>query len=280
LDLDANRAPAVPKDAATLLVLRSPVGAAKGIEVFCVRRHAQSAFMGGVVVFPGGKLDVADQHANLVKHTNGVYGRSMLFSTGEEHARGLAVCACREALEEAAILPASPSPDHRATLALRDELAGHQDLAKLLDDHGLTLDTRSLVPFARWVTPTAEARRYDARFFMTTLPTAQRGHHDDHETTSSLWASPNKVLEAYAAGQLFLAPPTIRALEILEGATNPDHAMRLAEAQSLLPICPELVTTSPATLALPGDPAHSIPDRRVSGPTRFVWRDGRFVSEE
>ena len=73
-------------------------------------------------------------------------------------------------------------------------------------------------------------------------------------------------------------------------------ARALAAAQSLLPICPELVAVpmggprAPQTprgadadapfLALPGDPAHSLAGRRVAGPTRFVLRDARFVSED
>lgn len=51
-----------PNGAATLVVLRpaAPTGieaTENGIEVFCVRRHGRSAFLGGVVAFPGGKLD-------------------------------------------------------------------------------------------------------------------------------------------------------------------------------------------------------------------------------
>jgi hypothetical protein len=33
-------------------------------------------------------------------------------------------------------------------------------------------------------------------------------------------------------------------------------------------------------LTLPGDPTHEHDDVRVAGATRFVLRDGKFVSEE
>jgi hypothetical protein len=33
-------------------------------------------------------------------------------------------------------------------------------------------------------------------------------------------------------------------------------------------------------LALPGDPTHEVRERRVAGGTRFVLRDGRFVSSD
>src|SRR5690606_35126604 len=134
-------------------------------------------------------------------------------------------------------------------------------------------------PFARWVTPRAEARRYDARFFMTELPAGQRGRHDDHETTSSVWATPARMLDAFMRGDVFLAPPTIRAFELLLGVRSSAEAIALCAAQSLAPICPELVSTDPPTLALPGDRAHSVREPAVAGPTRFVLRDGKFVSE-
>lgn len=278
LDLDEKREPSIPKDAATLLVLRG--GDAGGVEIFCVRRHAKSAFMGGVVVFPGGKLDAADAALELLARTDGAHERAVTFADDASHGHALAVCACREALEEAGILPAEPAPAAARVEVLRSELDGHHDFRRLLVDADLTLSTSKLVPFARWVTPTAEARRYDARFFVTTLPHAQAGRHDEHETTSSVWASPREMLDAFLSGQLFLAPPTIRALEILGDATDVDSALALAAAQSLAPICPELVSVDPPTLALPGDPAHSVAERRVSGPTRFVLRDGKFVSED
>ena len=73
LNLDAERPFSAPLEAATLLVLREspPSGA---LEVFFVRRHAASPFLGGAVVFPGGKLEAAD---GLVTRTNGVAPRAL-----------------------------------------------------------------------------------------------------------------------------------------------------------------------------------------------------------
>jgi 8-oxo-dGTP pyrophosphatase MutT (NUDIX family) len=277
LDLDPNREPATPKDAATLIVVREASDA--GVEVFCVRRHAKSAFMGGVIVFPGGKLDASDADEAVAVHCDGLHPRATVFADDADHGRALAVCACREALEEAAILPASPSPTAEATEKLRRALEEEDDFGALVHREKLTLTTSKLVPFARWVTPTAESRRYDARFFVTELPRGQEGKHDDHETTSSLWATPGRVLDAYMAGDLFLAPPTMRVLEILGDAGSVAGAIEACASQSLLPICPEVVDLNPVTLALPGDPAHSIAERRVSGPTKYLMVDGKFVYE-
>ena len=46
-----------PRPAATVVVLRD---SSSGPEVFMVRRHADTAFMGGAHVFPGGRVDQAD----------------------------------------------------------------------------------------------------------------------------------------------------------------------------------------------------------------------------
>jgi len=50
-----------PRPAATVVVLRD--GPA-GPEVFMVRRHEGTAFMGGAHVFPGGRVDAADRDAD------------------------------------------------------------------------------------------------------------------------------------------------------------------------------------------------------------------------
>jgi hypothetical protein len=142
------------------------------------------------------------------------------------------------------------------------------------------LDVERLAPLARWITPEAETRRFDARFYLLALPEGQIGKHDEHETTMSMWATPKDVLDAAAEGRFFLAPPTARTLELLATERDVHGAFRLAARQTLLPVCPEFVAENPPFIALPGDPAHSIREKRVDGPTRYVLRDGRFVSED
>jgi 8-oxo-dGTP pyrophosphatase MutT (NUDIX family) len=287
-----------PSDAATLLVLRqtaSPEAGAteagateEGVELFCVRRNASSAFLGGVVVFPGGKLDRLDSDRAWRARCNGLHDRAASFADSADHALALAVCACRESLEEAGLLPCQPPISAVTAAAMRAGLSGGghggRDCGDPFDEvvaaHGLVVDTVALVPFARWITPAGESRRYDARFFMTTLPPGQEGRHDDHETVSSLWASPARLLEAYRAGDLFLAPPTIRSLTILAQCATIEAALASCGDQSLQPVCPEFVPSDPPMLALPGDPEHSVAERRVPGPTRFVLRDGLFVAED
>ena len=51
------------------------------------------------------------------------------------------------------------------------------------------------------MTPEAEAKRYDTRFYLLPMPKGQVGIHDQYETTSSFWAAPSRVLERWMAGE-------------------------------------------------------------------------------
>jgi 8-oxo-dGTP pyrophosphatase MutT (NUDIX family) len=279
LSFEPNRQPTSPRDAATVVVIRD---GERGVEVFCVLRHPNSGFLGGAVVFPGGKVDGADGAEGWVDRASLPHPRTEAFAGPGATARALGVAACRETLEEAGIVPLEAPGLPRAEVeALRAELAnGKGGLLAGLDRRRARLAIGALVPFARWVTPEAESRRFDARFFLLEAPPGQEGRHDDHETTESFWSAPAEVLARSARGQIFLAPPTMRALELLAEAGTVARALALAAEQSLAPICPTFIPGDPPYLALPGDPSHEVPRRRVSGPTRFVLRDGRFVSED
>ncbi|WP_050432747.1 NUDIX hydrolase [Chondromyces crocatus] len=278
LDFDQTRIPAVPRDAATVIALRE---GGDGLEVFCVLRHARSAFLGGAVVFPGGKVDPEDGTEAWATRATATSTRAQVFASASAPARALSVAACREALEEGAILPVvgGTLPDSEVSSILR-QIAGGAKLEEELARRELRLDLGQLTPWARWITPEAEARRFDARFFLLPLPEGQVGRHDDHETTMSFWATPVEVLDRATRGTIFLAPPTSHTLELLATVSRMSEAVALAGQQSLSPICPRFVAGDPPYLALPGDPSHEIRERYAAGPIRYVLREGRFVSED
>jgi 8-oxo-dGTP pyrophosphatase MutT (NUDIX family) len=284
LDLDANRQGPTPRDASTLVVARD-ARSGGGIEIFCVERQ-KAGFLGGAVVFPGGKLDASDLDAAWESCVTPPPATGAPVAVDITALRGLAIAACREALEEAAILPVTGgAPTHADLLAWRAEMArGTGVLRTILASRGLRLDLASLHPLARWVTPVAEARRFDTRFFLFVSAGDTTGAHDDYETTASFWASPADVLARYAAGALVLAPPTHRMLQVLSAARDTADAVAIASRACLDPICPRVVTQhdvagDTVAIVLPGDPEHDIPVARVPGPSRYVLRNGRFWPE-
>jgi len=284
IDLDPTRAGVPPREAATLVVVRDAAGGDRegGVEVFCVERQ-KVGFLGGAIVFPGGKLDPGDLDAAWAPLVTAPRATKTPWAADETTSRGLAIAACREALEEAAILPVTGAAlAHAELLDWRARVArGETTLRALLGTSGHTMDLASLVPFARWITPVAEARRYDTRFFVFVAGEALTGAHDDHETTASFWARPADVLRRFLAAELQLAPPTHRTLEILAGATDARDAVVLAEASCLEPVCPRLVTRGEAVaLVLPGDPEHELRDMRSPGKSRYVLRGDRFLPED
>ncbi len=279
LNLDANRAVVTPVDAATLVLLRD---GATGLEVFCVERNRKSRFMGGALVFPGGKVDSSDRDPAW---------NELLLPPGPQRGAGgredrprhdLFLAACRESLEEAAILPVSGTLTHEEALLLRQELAaGVKALRAALTARHLAIDLASLVPFGRWITPAAEARRYDTHFFMMRTPEGQDGAHDEYETMSSFWATPRQVLARWEARELQMAPPTHHTLLSLSKCATVEDALRDAEGRSLDPVCPVLVDQDDTiALVLPGDPDHPQAQRIVSGHTRYVLRDEQWRPED
>lgn len=278
LNFDPDRPPAPPRPAATTLVLRPGPG---GVEILGILRHPKSSFLGGMLAFPGGKVDPQDGSDDWSTLSDGLPARAQaLGAAGAGSPRALAVAACRELLEEVGVLPVA-GLDHAGALGLRERLVAGSTFAEVVTGLGRPLALSLLRPFGRWVTPEAEARRYDASFFVLPLPEGQEGSSDQHETTAILWDTAAGLLRRWESGELQMAPPTTRMLELLRGCLTIDEALGLADAQCLSPVCPRYVPDeSGGFLALPGDPAHEVSERRVAGPTRFVLRDGRFISAD
>lgn len=274
LDLDPDRPPADPVDAATLVLVRD--GAA-GIEVFCVERSLASRFMAGAIVFPGGRVEPDDHDAAWDAVSSAPPDRADQLGAAAV-ARALTIAACRESLEEAAILPVASAITQADALALRQTLAGGAAAFRAeLAARRLQIDRSTLVPFARWVTPAAERRRFDARFFMLRAPQGQPGVHDERETTRSLWDTPAALLDRWRRGEIQLAPPTHHTLWTLSLAASVDDALAAAAVRSLDAIHPHLIEVDGTwALTLPGDPAHPRAARLIDGATRYVLRDDRW----
>lgn len=272
-------APVEPRDAATVLLLREEQDAP--FSVFMVKRHAKSGFMAGAYVFPGGTLDEEDHGWSRVTGRTAEAAATELGEADPARALALYVAAIRETFEEAGVLLATGA-DGVDLASTRDRLNAGEDFGALADELDLTLRLDALAAWSRWVTPTIERRRYDARFFLARAPRAQRAEHDRIEVTAGEWLSPVAALSRFEDGSIQLPPPTLRTIEQLSELTSVDGAFaRAAEMGPPPPVQPHFVQIGDVpTLTLPGDPEHPLDERRIDGSTRFALIDGRFRSTD
>ena len=278
LDIDPLRDGVTPLPAATVVVLRA---APVGLEVFLVQRTKGAAFMGGAYVFPGGKLDPTDVAASVLARADGLDAAEAARRMGEddgERALGLHVAAVRETLEEAGVLVGRSRRGVDAA-EVRARLLGGVPFATLCDELDLALAVDRLVPLARWVTPTVERRRFDARFFLCEVPASTSASHDAGETVAGAWMTPTVAIERHVRGEIDLPPPTLRTLENLLPFASVGDALNAARTRRPPVVQPVFRDLSGQwVLALPGDVEHPEKEPVLPGATRFSATNARWFS--
>ena len=226
------------RDAATVCLLRDGVD---GLEVFLMRRTTSMAFAAGMHVYPGGAVEASDSVAPVAGRAD---LEAVAARTWSADPRALLVAAARETFEECGVLLAvgtdgAPAyADDALDLEREALVAGELGFAELLARRGLVVDDAALVPFAHWVTPEVEDRRYDTRFFMTAVPEGQVARHVEGEADRSSWWRPSEALAAYAEGRMAMLPPTLAVMHLLDACPDVSTALQRAAAAEVWPILP------------------------------------------
>lgn len=251
---------AAPRDAATVVLLRDVPGA-PGVEVYLLRRVASMAFAGGMYAFPGGSVDERDSDPEVAWSGPSPESWARSLAVDVPLARALVCAAVRETFEESGVLLAGPDEEvvvpgtrGREWDALREALLDHTlSLGQLLGRQGLVLRTGLIRPWAHWITPEFEPRRFDTHFFVAALPAGQRTREVSGEADRVAWMNVRKACRAYGEGDLAMMAPT--AATIAELAEFDSVASVLAHADGVperrLPTV--TVQDSRAYLVLPGD---------------------------
>ena len=238
--------------AATLILVREPD---EGLpELLMVERAGGMAFAAGALVFPGGRIDEADQRLST--------------EIGIEAA---AVAAIRETVEETAV-PAglSPLPDAPTALEFQDQLVSDRSFGDLLKEHGLDLDASALTPFARWVPKFHAVRRFDTLFFIARCPPGDwQPRVIEGECAGAEWVTAADVLERDRSGVARLNFPTRRTLERLAQHGSFDEIRSDALAHELVPVTPWVEERDGERfITIPGDLGYPVTQERLDS----VWR--------
>ncbi len=208
---DDPNPPVEARPAATIVLVRP---GEDGLEVLLTRRPASMAFGAGLHVFPGGRVDPADAEAGLVTRATGPRDDPAFRVVHR-------IAAIRETWEEVGVLLARPglAPELDADVTGRGPGA-EEDFAALATRLDLSLATADLVEVARWTTPRAYPRRFDARFFVAELPPDAELLVDPNEVAAHAWLTPRAALAAMADGAIAMWPPTSTTLQRLERARS------------------------------------------------------------
>lgn len=236
------------RDAATVMLLRD--GPA-GVEVYVLRRVRGMPF-GGMTAYPGGSVDRRDTEIELAWVGPSPAWWATAFGASEQLARALVCAAVRETFEEASVLLAGPAEPGSAPVntagpasaeweaARRALLAREVSLAELLAARDLAVRADMLRPWAHWITPEFEPRRYDTRFFVAALPTGQHAQDVSGEADEASWVRPADALAEFELGRRPMLPPTRRTLADLLGHSTVDSVLAGAPPRPVEPVLPTL----------------------------------------
>jgi 8-oxo-dGTP pyrophosphatase MutT (NUDIX family) len=210
--------PAPTRAAATVVLLKPEDDT---FQMYVVKRAASMVF-GGLHAFPGGGVDPSDRPVTIRDDWSDRLG------VPEDQAHAVVGAAARELFEEAGVLLAGPLAEPDRTVsdgslagvvshggsvigdvsaddweADRAAVAAHElTLTDVLRRRGLRLRDDLLLPWARWITPEFEPKRFDTWFFVALLPEGQTARDVSGETDGTMWVSPA------AADGLAMLPPT------------------------------------------------------------------------
>lgn len=233
---------ATPRPAATIVLMRDGAG---GAEALLLRRHRASGFVPGAWVFPGGRVDAADEEP--IQH-----GRIQGLASSPVPAAPYWTAALRELFEETGVLLArtrtgdwvpDAASDRRVDEARRALMDHSATLLEVLEGLEVTLDAEGAVHAAHWITPVVEPRRYDTHFFIAALPEGRTATHDPREMTDAAWLTPAEALARFEQGRLPMVFPTVRTLQLLRDFDSVDHALAALRHRDVPAILPRLVRT-------------------------------------
>ena len=214
--------PVTPRPAATVVLVRA---GKRGPEVFLTRRPETMSFLGGYVVFPGGRVDDIDRSESVFERITGLDGIPPLPLSDYGHVpidpRSFYPAAIRELFEEAGVLLLEDAAGDPVSPDTAESFRGLLPVSarrfyELVAEHDLSLPAHRFEFVQLFVTPEFSPQRFYTVFFSAMLPEGQDAGIENREVTESFWISPTEALEKTRRGGFKMILPTIMALESVE----------------------------------------------------------------
>ncbi|MCW2809615.1 MAG: hypothetical protein JWP61_73 [Friedmanniella sp.] len=128
-------------------------------------------------------------------------------------------------------------------------------LRETAEETGVRLTPDALRPWAHWITPEVEPRRYDTVFFVAALPPGAEAADVSGETDRAGWTAPAQALSAWRRGAVALMPPTVATLTELAEVADLAAVEHLARDRVVARVLPVLVPGPQGwTFRYPGHP--------------------------
>jgi 8-oxo-dGTP pyrophosphatase MutT (NUDIX family) len=113
------------------------------------------------------------------------------------------------------------------------------------EETGVVLTEVDLHPWAHWITPEIEPRRYDTWFFVAAIPDDLEAVDISGETERAEWSTPQQALAAERSGLIRLMPPTMSILIELTDLGSVEAVIKHAKDRRIEEVLPKVVETPP-----------------------------------
>jgi hypothetical protein len=148
-------------------------------------------------------------------------------------------------------------------------LAGETSFLDLVRNEELLLAPDLMVPFAHWITPESQPKRFDTHFLLVSAPVEQLGAHDGGESVEGFWIAPKQALRDAEAGSRTLVLPTQMNLTKLARYATVAEAVAVTRTQPIVTVTPRVERTPDGRkLHIPSEAGYGVTEVLVPMPKR------------
>jgi hypothetical protein len=115
-----------------------------------------------------------------------------------------------------------------------------------------------MVYCSHWITPVAEPKRYDTRFFLAELPAGCVATIDEREMSHAVWLTADDAIAQFQRGELPMVFPTVKTIQLLQPFASVDGMLAAFRGADVPAVLPRLVRTKDGVgIVVPSDEQES-----------------------